>query len=320
MCYSLNKLKKSRSGYFTTANGRKITFFLAGSTAVGLLLINFVPHTIGLNYYKNFIQCYRDGQPLPISEKVNERFRRAKEILNIKKDNYPIETFSVFGFDLFNAGYTKSRFGVKIGIPVNYDYDSIESVKWDQIKYLNKDINWDTENGKLLKHSIVLTEGEQIFGLCKALLQAQAHGVILNSIYPTFSFIMIYTIARYLNLSLGLLARPLSLRMVMYTILGFFGYGSWCFMKDYTQISSDTEVDKRLSALGPEFVTAGINFYDKQLSKNIALRELMGDDTYTAKGNVNYILRQKSLPLTIRKSFFEDLCRKQNEELASSAI
>lgn len=59
MCYSLNKLKKSRPGYFTTANGRKITFFLAGSTAVGLMLINFVPHTLGLNYYKDFIQCYR---------------------------------------------------------------------------------------------------------------------------------------------------------------------------------------------------------------------------------------------------------------------
>uniref|UniRef100_A0A1A9VP97 Transmembrane protein 177 n=1 Tax=Glossina austeni TaxID=7395 RepID=A0A1A9VP97_GLOAU len=319
MCYPLNKLKKSRSGYFTTASGRKVTFFLAGTTAVGLMFINFVPHTMGLNYYKDFIQCYRDGQPLPISEKVSERFRQAKEILNIK-NTYPIETFSVFGFDLFNAGYTKSRFGVKIGIPVNYDYDSIDSVKWDKIKYLNKDINWDSENGKLLKHSIVLTEEEQKFGLCKTLLQAQENGVILNSIYPTFSFITIYTMARYLNLSLGLLARPFSLRMVMYTILGFFGYGSWCFMKDYTQISSDAEVDKKLSALGPEFVTAGISFYNKQLSKNIALRELMGDDTYTAKGNVNYILRQKSLPLTIRKSFFEDMCRKQNEELASSAM
>lgn len=93
---------------------------------------------------------------------------------------------------------------------MNYDYDSIDSVKWDKIKYLNKDINWDSENGKLLKHSIVLTEDEQMFGLCKTLLQAQENGVILNSIYPTFSFIAIYTMARYLNLSLGLLTRPLS--------------------------------------------------------------------------------------------------------------
>uniref|UniRef100_A0A1A9WQF2 Transmembrane protein 177 n=1 Tax=Glossina brevipalpis TaxID=37001 RepID=A0A1A9WQF2_9MUSC len=318
MCYPKNKIKKSKFGYFTTTSGKKVTFFLAGTATIGLVLVNFVPHTVGLNYYKDFIQCYRNGEPLPISEKVAKRFSRAKDMLNIKKTVYPVETFSVFGFDLFNAGYTKSRFGIKIGVPVNYDYDSIDSVKWNEITYKNKEINWDSENGKLLKQSIVLTEAEQTFGFCKALLQAQTNSVILNSIFPAITFLAMYTFGRYLNLSQGLLSRPFGLRMVMYTILGSFGYGSWSFMKDYTQVTSDAEIDKKLSSLGSEFVTAGISFYDKQLKKNIALRELMGDDTYTAKGNVNYLLRQKSLPLTIRKSYFEEMCKKENEGLINN--
>lgn len=137
-----------------------------------------------------------------------------------------------------------------------------------------------------------------------------------------------YTIGTYLNLRMNLLAGPFSvsysniqtmrtcnkqqifvsfqLRLVMYTILGLFGVGSWSFMKDFNQVSYDTEIDKKLCSLGPQFVEAGASYYGKLLKKNMALRELIGDNTYTARGNVNYFIRQKSLPLTVHKSYFEE--------------
>lgn len=49
----------------------------------------------------------------------------------------------------------------------------------------------------------------------------------------------------------------------------------------------------------------------------MALRTLLEDDTYTAKGNENYLVRQKSMPLTVRKSYFElrlEELRKQLDE------
>lgn len=95
----------------------------------------------------------------------------------------------------------------------------------------------------------------------------------------------------------------------MYSILGLFGLGSWSFMKDFNQVSTDAEIDKKLASLGPQFVAAGFSYYDKHLKKNIALRNLIGDDTYTALGNENYLLRQKSMPLTARRSFFEEKWR-----------
>lgn len=61
-----------------------------------------------------------------------------------------------------------------------------------------------------------------------------------------------------------------------------------------------------LASLGPGFISAGLRFYDKLLKKNIACRELTGDNSeYTAMGNENYLVRRKRLPLTIRKAFFE---------------
>lgn len=85
-------------------------------------------------------------------------------------------------------------------------------------------------------------------------------------------------------------------------------------MKDFNQVTTDADIDKKLATLGPQFVAAGVTYYDKHLKKNIALRNLIGDNTYTALGNENYLLRQKSLPLTARKSFFEN----KWEELQSS--
>lgn len=55
-----------------------------------------------------------------------------------------------------------------------------------------------------------------------------------------------------------------------------------------------------------EMCDAGIRFYEKMLNKNIAIRELAHVNTYAQSGNVNSFIREKSLPLTSRKKFFEN--------------
>lgn len=105
----------------------------------------------------------------------------------------------------------------------------------------------------------------------------------------------------------------LQLRVIMYSILGLFGYGLYTLLTDYTQVHYDLETDKKLASLGTDFVTAGYHFYDKLLKKNIAIRKLTGDSTYTAMGNENFLLRQKTLPLTVRKAFFESKLKEATE-------
>ncbi|XP_075156514.1 transmembrane protein 177 [Haematobia irritans] len=297
---------------FIGAGSSKKAFFAAGATTIGLFIFNYVPHTFGTEYYKNFLQCYKQGQPVAVSKKLQERFERAKGICELEAhEDHFAKPFSIFGFDVSLVGSTKSRFGAFVGIPANYEYDSVSDIKRNEIRFRDQEIDWNSESGKYLEESLVLTEDEQIFGFCKALLQAKTQYVLLNSIYPSLSFLTVYSVGSYLNSSLGLLARPFSLRLVMYSILGLFGFGSWCFLKDYSQVSIDADIDKELSTKGPKFVQAGISFYDKQLKKNIALRNLLNDDTFTVKGNINYFLRQESLPLTIRKSYFESKLEEQ---------
>ncbi|XP_046810011.1 transmembrane protein 177 [Lucilia cuprina] len=203
------------------------------------------------------------------------------------------------------SGSTKTKFGAIMGIPFNYTIGNVEDIKKSGVCYRGKEVNWNTESGKLLGDALVLTNDEQVFGICKTLLQLQTNHVLMNSLFPSVSFIMVYSVGHYLNQSLNLLRRPQFLRMSMYFILTLFGIGSWSFMKDYNQVCCDTEIDKKLSSISPKFIKAGLCFYEKQLSKNIALKQIGNDNTFTSKGNINYFLRQKTLPLTVRKTFFE---------------
>ncbi|KAH8271539.1 hypothetical protein KR018_004921 [Drosophila ironensis] len=305
--------------FFKTEAGRKLVFYAAGATTVSLFVGNFVPHTFGLKYFQQFVQCYQNGVERPVPEPVKQRLEQALDQLQL--DPYErkfVKPFTVFGFDLFQAGTTKMRFGGALGIPVNYGYGSPDEIKRADIRFRDQQINWSSPSGKLLEQAIVLNEDEQVFGLTKAVLQLQTHRVLMNSIFPSVNFLMVYTLGHYLNLRLNLFARHGSVRFVLYSILGLFGVGMWSFMKDYNQVTMDADIDKKLADLGPQFVAAGVSFYDKHLKKNMALRELIGDDTYTALGNENYMLRQKSMPLTARKSFFveklEELKQPQTPE------
>lgn len=66
-------------------------------------------------------------------------------------------------------------------------------------------------------------------------------------------------------------------------------------------------------------IESGISFYEKLLNKNIAVRELSGQDLYSVKGNEHSgLLRFNVFPLTTRKLFLEksleDLRKKEAEQ------
>lgn len=312
------KVKRGFLAFFATEAGRKVSAFGAGATMVGLFLGNFVPHSFGLKFYKDFVQSYENGIARPLPEKVLKRVEACMEKLNIPQyEKKIIQPFTVFGFDLFHAGSTKYKFGALLGIPVNYSYNTESDIKRSEVYFRGQPINWNSESGKLLQEAIVLQEDEQMFGICKSLLKTQSHRVLISSLFPSLSFLTVYTIGHYLNMSLKLFARPLSLRLVLYSLLGMFGVGIWSFAKDFTEVNDDANIDKELSDLGPDFIEAGIRYYDKVLKKNIALRELLQNDTYTAKGNINYFIRQKSMPLTMRKSYFEEKWKELQEKSQS---
>ncbi|KPI92721.1 PREDICTED: transmembrane protein 177 [Papilio xuthus] len=296
--------------WFITEKGRNFSFAIVTGTGIALSCARFLPQTFFLENYKEFVHYYKDGQQVGIAKELSSRYDKCLEILKLTDTHRKlIQPFSVFGFDLFHAGSTSSRFGVAIGIPVNFAYTSIDDIKKDSIQVNQKNINWESEVGKKLANALILPDKVQEFAICREILMTNNNKVVYESCYPFMSIFFVYNLCQYLNKKLNLYAAHPVVRTTMYSIVGLFGIGTYFLMKDLTEVHYETNVDQKLCELDPEYVESGVIFYEKLLQRNQALRELMGREgerKYTKMGNENYGIRQPHVALIHRKQFFEE--------------
>lgn len=225
--------------YFASAKGRRFSFYAATSTALGAFLVNFVPDTFAVKKYREIIATYREGSERAVSDTLQKRFEMAMEYLNVTDfERRFLQPFMVSGFEAYHIGSLKYKFGALVGIPINYTYTAHNEIDKSEIIIRGKPVDWSSKGGKLFEESLVLTEDEQIFGITRELIQLRYNKVLLNSLYPTATIFFMYTIASGLNSKLRLFYRPLSLRVCLYAIVGFFGFGIYSFMVDFTQVSN----------------------------------------------------------------------------------
>lgn len=144
--------------------------------------------------------------------------------------------FMVSGFDLHHIGSSKFRYGALTGIPINFTYTVPADIDKADIIIRGKPIDWNSQGGKLLEESLVLKEDEQIFAITRELRQLQTNQVFLDSLYSTGTIAAYYIFTSTVNNKMNLFYRPLSLRIFLYTIAGFFCFGVYAFITDYSQV------------------------------------------------------------------------------------
>ncbi|KAI8422270.1 hypothetical protein MSG28_006157 [Choristoneura fumiferana] len=301
---------KKPIGWLLTDKGRRFSFAVVTGTSLALTAAKFLPHTFLLNKYKEFVHNYTDGRPDEFPKELNDRYKKCLDILNISDVHRKlVSPFTVFGFDLFHAGSCNSKYGVAVGIPVNFTYKSVSDLENMDIKVNQNNIDWTSETGQKLANALILPEDVQQFAICREILMTQNNKVQFESTYPFICIFFVYNITQYLNRRLNLYAAPAAVRGILYSIAGLFGLGTYFLLKDMTEVYYETEVDRTLCDLGPEYIKAGATFYNKILLRNQALRELMGKEgekKYSKLGNENFFLRQPRIALVHRKQYFEN--------------
>ncbi|XP_075974301.1 transmembrane protein 177 [Anticarsia gemmatalis] len=310
--------------WFLTETGRRFSFAVVTSAGLACTVARYAPNTFFLQNYKDFVHYYNNGKPAELPKEIQDRFSRCLDLLNIAAvQRKLVAPFSVFGYDLFHAGSINTRFGVVIGVPVNFTYKNLDDLEKDGIMVNQKKVDWTSEVGKKLADALILPEKVQEFAICREIMMTQNNKIILDSSYPFASLFMAYTFSTALNRRLNLYAAPTMLRGVLYTIVGMFSAGTYFLLKDMTEVHYETETDKKLCELGPEFVESGKIFYEKLLSRNQALRELMGSEgerKYSKLGNENFGIRQPQLALVHRKQYFEDKLKELNGAQTDSSL
>jgi hypothetical protein len=224
--------------FMASAKGRRFTFYGTIAASITAFGVNYFPHTFLLFKHKEIVASYHEGVARPVPDTLKKRFDIAVEHLKlIDFDKEFLKPFMVAGFDLYHIGSTKFRYSSQIGIPVNYTYTSPKDINKSEIIIRGKPVDWNSHGGKLLEEALVLTEDEQIFGLTREIIQVLDNRVLINSLISSGSIVFYYILSSGINSKMMLFYKPLSLRFLMYNIVGLFVSGIYAFATDFYAVS-----------------------------------------------------------------------------------
>lgn len=296
--------------WLLTDTGKRFCYYLTGGASTAVMCGYFLPHTIFLDQYKDILHLYKNGFSVPLTPKLQETFSKALELAEIPaRDRHLYKPFACYGFDIFSAGTSYSKYGVIVGLPANFFYENEYSVTRDSIKLRNDEsIIWELEEAQLLQKSLVLSEKAQIYAIAKEIKFRDTPKVLIDTLVALTSFLGVYGISNAYNKKLNLYAKPLGVRLVLYSLVGALAFGSYAFCKDVSTVYYEKSADEQLKAINPIFVEGGREFYTKILNRNRALRKLLGEEgekIYSVLGNENYFIRHRHMPLVQRRALFE---------------
>lgn len=155
-------------------------------------------------------------------------------------------------------------------------------------------------------NSLVLSEKAQLFAMAREIKVVNSGKVLLDTSFATSVCIFMYGLGTHLNQKFNFYTKPFIFRGVLYSGITIFGLGIYIFLTDFTQNYYDMAIDKELCEKNVIFAEGGKEFYEKLLTRNMALRKLLGsfgERKYSALGNENYLIRQRSLPINTRRDF-----------------
>ena len=143
------------------------------------------------------------------------------------------------------------------------------------------------------------------------------------SLQCTANFICIfnlYYLCSTVNEKANMFARPLRLRIAFYTLASAFMFGVWLFTRDILTVHRDQVADEEASAVSEEYAKGALEYYNKILQRNIALRSLLGEEEgpkqFTALGNAKESFRTTHQPIVARRDRAEAYLKSLEEEKA----
>ncbi|XP_053997816.1 transmembrane protein 177 [Hylaeus anthracinus] len=271
--------------------------------------VTIFPHTRGLELYRQFKAKYRlDQSEEPVKEKFKIMFEEVMNDLKLNQEQREkLRIFNVCGYDVFHAGTLSRKRGGVVGIPMNFDYESVDTINKNDIILNDKPIPWHQQEAKDFLESLVLSENAKKFALAREILKVREHSIEMDTISCLGHFLLLFFIYDTFHKRMVLSERKVA-RFMIASAVCVGGIASFFGLYNSNQYTNDFKVDTKLSKLGPEYIEGGKEFYEKLLKRNIALRTLLGkngEKLFTKNGNEIYFLWSKRLSIHDRRNFLE---------------
>lgn len=174
-----------------------------------------------------------------------------------------------------------------------------------------------------LRSSLVLSDAAKKFALAREVCSVNSQELALQCGLNFAAIFTYYYLAYSFNRKGNMFARPLKLRVVLYSLLGSITFVMWLMVKDFLAVRRDGLADEEAASISEEYAKGGLEFYNKILQRNVAIRSLLGDDgpkQFTALGNTREVFRTTHLPIVNRRDRAVERCKKLAEKKEKASV
>ncbi|KOC60212.1 Transmembrane protein 177 [Habropoda laboriosa] len=268
-----------------------------------------LPHSFFLDKYRKIRARYGfDDLEIPLRDNIKRRCQEVLDDINLsEKDRERIQFFNNHDINVFHAGTIRTKYGAIIGIPVNFQYEDADSISEQTLSIQDVQIDWNTSAAKQFRRSLILSENAQKFALAQQVLTVKEPDVLYNTAFATIDAALGVTFYDIIY-SVFKLDKQRQMNRFVYMIIVAVGCTfCWLLVKDELNNYRELQVNNELSQLGPKYIQGGIEYYQKLLDRNKALRVLLGEKgrrLFTVTGNESVFIRQKRLPLCQQIDYF----------------
>ncbi|XP_053926231.1 transmembrane protein 177 [Cuculus canorus] len=292
---------------------RKIT--LLAVSCMGLFSTNLSYHLFPEQTFKLLHECWSEGQPAELSQKLCGVFQDVLRDTNVKStDSY--RAFAASGFLPVSAGIPWLPAGSLVGIPPNFD-STAEDEKGivNHVVVINgKEVDWESNEGVALKEALTFSLEAQKFAIAREVAYLRSGSPLASAIVAPTCLAGTFLCGKVIKLHLGLSSGPVILRSLCNLITAAAGLMFYYISYDAMTYHLDCKADRKAATISKDYAKGGVEFYDKILSRNRILRGLMGKQgpkMYAPSGNLfpRYWFRIKYTPYTYRRDLIVNILR-----------
>ncbi|NXM66725.1 TM177 protein, partial [Serilophus lunatus] len=291
----------------------KIT--LLGISCMGLFSTNLSYHVFPEQTFKLLHECWSEGQPAELSERLCGVFQDVLQDTGVKStDSY--RAFAASGFHPVSAGIPWLPAGSLVGIPPNFDSTAEDKTGIvNHVVVINgKKVDWESSEGVALKEALTFSLRAQKFAIAREVLYLQSGSPLASATVAPACLAGTFLCGRVMKLLLGLSHGPLILRGICNIVTAAGGLLCYCVSSDAVTHHLDCRADRKAATVSTDYARGGVEFYDKILSRNRILRGLMGKQgtkMYAPSGNLfpRHWFRVKYTPYTYRRDLIVNILR-----------
>lgn len=249
-------------------------------------------------------QYWPKGQPALLSAELQRLFQEVLQDIGVPSGHW-YEAFATFTFQPVSAGFPRLPAGSVVGIPASFLVGPLTSPDQPVIVHGQR-VDWQSPAGTRLRDALTLSRDAQKFALAREVVYLESSAAALQALPAPACLAGTWALGVGAKHALGLYGGPMNLRAAFNLVAAVAGFVAYAFSMDSLTHAIEAWLDRRTASLSAAYAQGGVEFYEKVLSGNLALRSLLGrrgEELYTPSGNIvpRHSFRIKHLPYTTRR-------------------